>query len=77
MKRFKARRIPFLFEVQTTQNAYHPPPQLAVSTRGMEVYRVSHLVADLGWVDLDLGCSTTLPGHQVATVLAAHQPGEL
>ena len=24
-------------------------------------YRVSHLAVDLGWVDLDLGCSTTLP----------------
>ena len=22
------------------------------------VYRVTHLLADLGWVDLDLGCST-------------------
>ena len=24
-------------------------------------YRVTHLLADLGWVDLDLGCSTILP----------------
>ena len=30
----------------------------------------------LGFVDLDLGCSTTLLGQLVATV-AAHQPGEL
>ena len=27
------------------------------------VYRVSHHVSDLGWVDLDLGCSTTLLGQ--------------
>ena len=26
-------------------------------------YRVTHLVAILGWVDLDLGCSTILLGH--------------
>ena len=24
------------------------------------VYRVTHLVANLGWVDFDLGCSTIL-----------------
>ena len=27
------------------------------------VYRVTSLVANLGWVDLDLGCSTTLLGQ--------------
>ena len=32
-------------------------------TRPCYEYRVSHLVADLGWVDLDLGCPTTLPGQ--------------
>ena len=26
-------------------------------------YRVSHHVSDLGWVDLDFGCSTTLLGQ--------------
>ena len=26
-------------------------------------YRVTSLVANLGWVDLDLGCSTTLHGQ--------------
>ena len=27
------------------------------------LYRVGHLLADLGWVDLDLECSTILPGQ--------------
>ena len=27
-------------------------------------YRVSQQVSDLGWVDLDLGCSTILPGSR-------------
>ena len=27
------------------------------------IYSVTHLLADLGWVDLDLGCSTTLHGQ--------------
>ena len=27
------------------------------------VYRVAHLVANLGWIDLDLGCSTILLGQ--------------
>ena len=26
-------------------------------------YRVTHLVANLGWVDFDLGCSTILLGQ--------------
>ena len=26
-------------------------------------YRVTHQVANLGWVDLDLGCSTILVGQ--------------
>ena len=26
-------------------------------------YRVTHLLANLGWIDLDLGCSTTLLGQ--------------
>ena len=30
---------------------------------GKENYRVIQEVSDLGWVDLDLGCSTTLPGQ--------------
>ena len=33
-------------------------------------YRVADLLANLGWVDFDLGCSTTLIGQQVATVAA-------
>ena len=36
-------------------------------------YRVSHLVADLGWVDLDLGSS---PGRWAATV-ATYCPGRV
>ena len=28
------------------------------------MYRVSQQVSDLGWVDLDLGCSTILPGSR-------------
>ena len=27
------------------------------------IYRASQVVVHLGWVDLDLGCSTTLPGQ--------------
>ena len=42
----------------------------------MSQYRVTLVVEYLGWVDLDLGCSTILLGQYVATV-AAHQPGEL
>ena len=37
-------------------------------------YRLAHLLADLGWVDLDFGCSITLLGQYIDTV-AAHQPG--
>ena len=29
----------------------------------MPKYRVTHLLADLGWVDLDLGCSIVLLGQ--------------
>ena len=29
----------------------------------VSVYRVRHLVANLGWVDFDLGCSTILLGQ--------------
>ena len=32
---------------------------------------MTHLLANLGWVDLDLGCSTILLRQKVATV-AAH-----
>ena len=28
-----------------------------------EYYRATHLVANLGWVDFDLGCSTILLGQ--------------
>ena len=31
--------------------------------RGVQHYRVTHLVANLGWVDFDLGCSTILLGQ--------------
>ena len=34
------------------------------------VYRVGHLLADLGWVDLDLECSTIMLGKYVASVAA-------
>ena len=34
----------------------------------------ANLLADLGWVDLDLGCSITLLGQQIAAA-AALQPG--
>ena len=37
---------------------------------------MGQVVTDLGWVDLDLGCSTILLGQQVATV-PAHQLREL
>ena len=37
------------------------------------LYRVTHLVANLGWVDYDLGCSTILLGQKVATVAATSQ----
>ena len=36
-------------------------------------YRVTHLVANLGWVDFDLGCSTILFGQWLATVPAHPQ----
>ena len=39
-------------------------------------YRVSHLLADLGWVDSDLGCSTTLLGQKIATIAATSGRGE-
>ena len=39
------------------------------------LYRVILVVSELGWVDLDLRCSTILLGQLVATI-AAHQPGE-
>ena len=42
----------------------------------VSIYRVRHLPGYLGWVELDLGCSTILLGQLVATE-AAHQPGEL
>ena len=40
------------------------------------IYRGIYLLANLGWVDLDLEFSTTLLGQHVAAI-AAHQPGEL
>ena len=42
----------------------------------LNMYRVDHHVSDLGWVDLDLVCSTTQLGQELVTI-AAHQPGEL
>ena len=33
----------------------------------LTLYRVSQQVSELGWVDLDLGCSTTLLGCRVAS----------
>ena len=33
-------------------------------------YRVSHLLANLGWVDVDLGCSITLLGQELSAVAA-------
>ena len=42
----------------------------------MDVLQGVNVLEDLGWVDLDFGCSTILLGQQIATV-AAHQPGEL
>ena len=39
-------------------------------------YRVTLVVEYLGWVDLNLECSTILLGQYVTTV-AANQPGEL
>ena len=37
------------------------PGQLRLMNRGLLLYRVTHLVANLGWVDFELGCSTILP----------------
>ena len=34
--------------------------RMTTFVRFMIHYRVTHLLADLGWVDLDLGCSTIL-----------------
>ena len=39
-------------------------------------YRVIQQVAYLGWVDVNLGCSTSL-SRQLVAIVAAHQPGEL
>ena len=50
--------------------------QMRWSADIINMYRVSHHVSDLGWVDFDLGYSTTLLGQYLATI-AAHQPGEL
>ena len=47
-----------------------------IFARTLGNYRVTPKVSYLGWVDLDLECSTILLGQQVATE-AAHQPGEL
>ena len=39
---------------------YHPPSQ-----KGTFFKLTSHLLANLGWVDFDLGCSTAQPiSHQ-------------
>ena len=49
---------------------------LTVPQRG--VYRVTHLLANLGWVDFDLGCSTILPsssGSSANFPSAQAQPG--
>ena len=43
--------------------------------QGNLLYRVGQLLMHLGYVDLDISCSTILLGQQVANV-AAHQPGE-
>ena len=40
----------------TTKNLYHQ----RTFWQNDLIYRVTHLLADLGWVDFDLGCST---GH--------------
>ena len=36
---------------------------LVVDDLSRKEYRVTHLVANLGWVDFDLGCSTVLLGQ--------------
>ena len=36
---------------------------------GKSVYRVTHLLTDLGWVDLDLGCSTSTDRWAVLQLL--------
>lgn len=41
------------------------------------LYRVILVVSKLGWVDLDLICSTILLGQQVLATVAAHRCGEL
>ena len=57
--------------MMSTKMVYHPSH---LSDSDTDLYRVAHLLADLGWVDLDLGYFTTLLGQQIAAV-AAHQPG--
>ena len=37
--------------------------EMCLSVMSTKYYRVTHLVANLGWVDFDLGCSTILLGH--------------
>ena len=44
------------------------------SARRGALYRVTHLLANLGWVDFDLGCS---PGWLAATVATYCPSGEL
>ena len=34
-----------------------------LGNRAFLMYRVGHLLADLGWVDLDLDCSTIMLGQ--------------
>ena len=38
-------------------------------------YRVTRSFTDLGWVILDLACSTILPGHEVDTVTGPTSQG--
>ena len=43
----------------------------AVSVMFKTIYRVSHLVASLGRVDLDLGCSITLLGQKAVGIYSS------
>ena len=50
----------FVLKMVILNNAFTTTPTSEVT---LNLYRVGHLLADLGWVDLDLECSIILPGQ--------------
>ena len=57
--------ITYSYEMDTTDLEVDPLCHHQQDTRDVrkEDYRVKHLLADLGWVDLDLECSTFMLGQ--------------